>query len=596
MPPIAELPGVDARWDLTQVFASDANAAAELDRLAADAAAFAAAMPALDGVDGGELASLLEALDGLRQRSRRLTAFGDLRAAEDSTDGSARDLGSLLRQRMPEVENALRGFQLAWLTVTDERATALAAQPVVARDRYFLQASRRFAPHTLSAAEERALAARSGAAEGAWSRLWIDESTATRVVCDLGEGASEQTLSDLVASQWHPSARVRRTGHAALAEACDRLAPATARCLDAVVGDRLATDTLRGHREPMAATNLTNDLDTATVDAMLVAARQGSGILRRWLLLKARLLGHARLPVEDLSAPVGTPPQMAYPEAVERVVDAFRELAPEAGDTVEGIFLSARVDAAPRPGKMGGAFCQEIDRECEPYVLLNHTGQLTDVQVMAHELGHGLHLARCLRAQSAHSGMPSFALIEVPSTLAELMLVDNLLDGERDPARRLALQAGAIETAVQNVFMCSATAEWERGVYRMKAMGTALSVERLNTLWLEHNRQYLGDSSCGDEIVTRWSAYPHAVLYRFYMYAYAFSCLLALVLMRRRRHDPEAFAGRYLEFLDRGGSLPPAELLAPLGIELGNAALWDEALAELDRMVDEAAGEIPGSA
>ena len=59
------------------------------------------------------------------------------------------------------------------------------------------------------------MAARSGAAEGAWSRLWIDESTATTIVCDLGDGPADQTLSELVASQWHPSAVVRRNGYAA---------------------------------------------------------------------------------------------------------------------------------------------------------------------------------------------------------------------------------------------------------------------------------------------------------------------------------------------------------------------------------------------
>jgi len=596
MPPTAELPGLEARWDLSHVYASDADAVAELGQLAADASAFEAQLPALVAIDGDGLAALLVALDGLQQRRRRLFAYGELRAAEDSGDGAAADLGALLRQRMPAVDDALRSFHLAWLELPGERAAALAADSAVADDRYVLDAARRFAPHTLSAAEERALAARSGAAEGAWSRLWIDESTTTTIVCDLGDGPADQTLSDLVASQWHPSAAVRRNGYAALGEACHRLAPPTARCLDAVVGDRLGVDGLRGHGQPMAATNLANDLDSATVDAMLGAMREGAGVLRRWLGLKATALGHPRLPVEDRYAPLGTAPRMSYEQAVELVVASFGELAPEAGETVAGIFLSGRVDAATRPGKMGGAFCQEIDRSCAPYVLLNHTGQLTDVQVMAHELGHGLHLARCLATRSAHSAMPSFALIEIPSTLAELVLVEDLLREQTDPGRRLALRAGAIETAMLNVFAAGTFADVERDIYRMKAAGTALSVERIDQLWAERHAALFGDSCAGEEITSRWSAYPHPVLYRFYMYAYAFSCLLALLLMRRRRDGPEAFAGRYLEFLDAGGSQSPAALLAPFGIDLADAGLWYEALAELELMVDQAAAEIPETA
>jgi oligoendopeptidase F len=48
----------------------------------------------------------------------------------------------------------------------------------------------------------------------------------------------------------------------------------------------------------------------------------------------------------------------------------------------------------------------------------------------------------------------------------------------------------------------------------------------------------------------------------------------------------------YLEFLDRGGSASPAELLAPLGVDLQDPGIWDEGLVELERMVDQAEREI----
>ncbi len=54
------------------MFASDAAAVAELDALAADADAFAAALPSLSQADGAALAELLEALGRpVRLRQRR---------------------------------------------------------------------------------------------------------------------------------------------------------------------------------------------------------------------------------------------------------------------------------------------------------------------------------------------------------------------------------------------------------------------------------------------------------------------------------------------------------------------------------------------
>jgi oligoendopeptidase F len=568
------------------VFASDEAAVAELDVLAADAGAFARALPPPSQMHGRALADLLEALGGLQNRAKRLSTYAELRSAEDASDPAAQDLGTLVAQRMPAIQDALRGFQLAWLDLTDHRASQLAELPEVAGDRHFLIASRRFAAHTLSAAEERALSARSGAAEQSWIRLWSEQSSALTVTCDLGDGPAAQTTSEVMFASWDGRPEVRRTAHAALREMSDGFAPTSSHCLDAVVGDRLAVDALRGYGRATRSTDLANELRSEMVDAMLEAVAERTSIWRRWNAIKAGLLGFDRLPIEDRVAPLGAMASMSYPEVVEQVVASFAGLSDEAGRTVAGFFQDGRVDAAPRTGKMGGAFCAELDGACGPYLLLNHSGRQMDAQVMAHEAGHGLHLARCLAAQSPLVGLPSFALIEIPSTFAELWLVQGLLQHETDPGRRLALQAGAVETAIGNVFETAVSAQAERGCYRLKAEGLTLSVERLNELWREQFRAGLGDSVEGEEVVSRWSLMPHAIVYRFYLYNYSFSCLIALALMRRLRDDPERFATRYLAYLDCGGNGTPAEVLAPLGIDLNDPGLWDEGLDEVERMVE----------
>ena len=579
-------PRLEDRWDLTPVFASDAAAVAELDVLAADADAFARALPSPAQLGGRELAELLEALGGLRNRAKRLSTYAELRSAEDAADPAAQDLGTLVAQRMPGIQDALRGFQLAWLDLPDQRASELAELPEVAGDRHFLIASRRFAAHTLSAAEERALSARGGAAEQSWIRLWSERSSALTITCDLGNGPAAQTSSEVMFASWDVRPEVRRTAHAALREMSDGFAPTSSHCLDAVVGDRLAVDAVRGYDRATHSTDLANELPSEMVDAMLDAVAARTGIWRRWNTVKAGLLGVDRLPIEDRVAPLGEMAAMSYPEVVDQVVASFTALSDEAGRTVSGFFQDGRVDAASRTGKMGGAFCAELDGTCGPYLLLNHSGRQMDAQVMAHEAGHGLHLARCLAAQSPLVGLPSFALVEIPSTFAELWLAQGLLEHETDPGRRLALQAGAVETAIGNVFEAAVSAQAERGCYRLKAEGLTLSVERLNELWGEQFRAGLGDSVEGEEVISRWALMPHAIVYRFYLYNYSFSCLIALALMPRLRDDPDRFAARYLDYLDRGGNGTPAEVLAPLGIDLNDPGLWDEGLDEMERMVE----------
>ena len=585
VPALEQQPSLDARWDLTPVFATGDAAVAELESLAADASAFAERMPDLGGTDDAALAGLLSQLSDLRHRASRLTSYIELRTAQDSTDLDAQDLSARVSQRMPAIEDSIRSFQLAWLELPDARADELVEGSHVAGDSHYLAASRRFSPHTLSAPEERALSARTAAAEAAWIRLWTEESTTLTVTCDLGDGEAEQTASDVLFAMWDRRPEVRRVAYRALQEAADRMAPTTARCLDAVVGDRLSIDRLRRYEEATSSTDLANEIPTASVDAMLDAIARRTDIWRRWVEVKAGLMGVDRLPVEDRVAPLGAAVEMSYADTVGQVAASFATLSEEAGEAVAALFSDGRVDAAPRKGKMGGAFCAEMDGTCGPYMLLNHTGKQMDALVMAHELGHALHLGRCMSRHSALVGTPSIALIEIPSTLAELLLVDMLTADGPDPAERLALSAGAIETSLGNVFECAVAAQVERACYRLKAEGKTLTPERITELCAEQYRLGLEGAVDGDEVFSRWALMPHAVMYRFYLYAYAFSCLIALVLMQRRRDDPDGFAERYLAFLDAGGSRGPVELLAPLGIDLADPSLWDEGLDELQRMV-----------
>ena len=67
--------------------------------------------------------------------------------------------------------------------------------------------------------------------------------------------------------------------------------------------------------------------------------------------------------------------------------------------------------------------------------------------------------------------------------------------------------------------------------------------------------------------------------------------MAALALYGLYRERGEDFVPAYLEFLAAGGSAPPAELLAGIGIDLHDPAIWDTAFGELERMIGAAEAE-----
>ena len=128
-------------------------------------------------------------------------------------------------------------------------------------------------------------------------------------------------------------------------------------------------------------------------------------------------------------------------------------------------------------------------------------------------------------------------------------------------------------------------ARFEQRSYALRMEGRALTAERLSEVWQEEQQRYYGDSlDLPDSYRVGWSYIPHFIHVRFYTYAYSFAQLVALLLYGSYRDDPEAFVPLYLEFLGRGGSASPADLLAPFGLDLRSTDTWRRAFAELDAL------------
>jgi len=188
--------------------------------------------------------------------------------------------------------------------------------------------------------------------------------------------------------------------------------------------------------------------------------------------------------------------------------------------------------------------------------------------------------------RSHRTGIP---IAEVPSTFAQALADDYLLESEADPLTRAVLAADRLENAYAGVFRQTVLARFEQRAYRLRLEGLALTAERLSEVWQEEQVKYYGDAlALPDAYRVAWSYIPHFIHVRFYTYAYSFAQLVALLLYGRYREDPEAFAPRYLDFLCAGGSASPAALLEPFGLDLRSSDTWREAFVRLDALREEA--------
>jgi oligoendopeptidase F len=585
----SSLSATGIRWDLSDLEPDAAQARRDWDDLLSRARDFAERRRGTIGRTGPEgLRELLDELDDLTQDISRVHFYATAREHTDATDSETNDLATFARDRGADLESLLLFVELEWIALEDSEADALLEDAALDPYRHRLRVAREEKPYVLPEGEEQALNARQPALS-AWISLHGRELATLTVEFDGGEGPEPHTIDRLLSYVHHPDRELRLSALDALYGALESVADVQAACYDALVGDRLSIDRLRGIRDPMWPTNQRNELDAVVVESMMTAVEEHYPLGRRWFVRKAEVLGLDRLQLADQYAPVGSDRRVEWAEAVAMVDDSLRDFEPRLGDIFRTCLDRGHVDAEPRPGKVGGAYCNSVSKTVLPYVLMNYTDQLRDVVTLAHEFGHAMHGTLSLERQTYRSYHTGLALAEVPSTFGQLLAVERLIGLEEDPATRVMLLADRAEGAMASIFRQTMMARFEERAYTARGEGKALTRDRLAELWFEENQRYYADAlDLPEGYRLGWAYIPHFIHVRFYTYAYAFAHLVAFSLLARYREDPERFAPAYLEFLASGASRSPQDLLAPLGVDLRDPQTWAHAFAEFDRCVREA--------
>jgi oligoendopeptidase F len=585
----SSLSAAGVRWDLRDLEPDAEQATREWDELLTRAREFAERRRGTIGSAGPQgLRELLDELDELTQDVSRVHFYAAAREHTEATDPETNDLATLARDRAADLESLLLFVELEWLALGDSEADALLHDAELEPYAHRLRVAREEKPYVLPEGEEQALNARRPAIS-AWESLHGRELATLTVEFDGGDGPEPHTIDRLLSYVHHPEREVRLAALEVLYGALEGVADVQAAAYDAIVGDRLSLDRLRKIPDTMWPTNQRNELAGDVVEAMMSAIEGHYTLGRRWFVRKAAALGLDRLQLGDQYAPIGSDRRVEWAEAISMVDDSLRDFSPRFSEIFRSCLDRGHVDAEPRPGKVGGAYCNSVSKTVLPYVLLNYTDQLRDVVTLAHEFGHAVHGTLALERQSYRAYHTGLAVAEVPSTFAQLLAVERLIDNEEDVSTRAMLLADRAESAMASIFRQTMMARFEIKAYGIRGEGKALTSDRLSEMWFAENENYYGDSielPAGYRL--GWSYIPHFIHVRFYTYAYSFAHLVAFSLLARYREDPERFAPAYIEFLSSGGSRSPQDLLAPLGVDLRDPQTWAHAFAEFDRCVTEA--------
>ncbi len=210
-------------------------------------------------------------------------------------------------------------------------------------------------------------------------------------------------------------------------------------------------------------------------------------------------------------------------------MEAYQAFSPELAQRAKRVLEENHLDAAIRPGKMGGAFCYSVLPTQTPYVLVNFTGEARDVSTLAHELGHAVH-AMMAREHSIFTFHSSLPLAETASVFGEHLLSDLLLQQEKDPKVKAGLLVDQLDDAYATIMRQAYFVQFERQAHHMIQQGA--TIDALAQTYLTLLREQFGPRlPVDDEFQWEWLAIPHIFASPFYCYAYSFGSLLVLSLV-----------------------------------------------------------------
>ena len=585
------------KWDLTPIYASNAAWRTAKDRLEhaiPDIRRFKGTL----GRSPAALADALESITTLRKTMSRLGTYAVLRADEDTRHAEHQGmrqemslLGASFGAEVAFVEPEI--LQLGAATL----AEFLSAEPRLASYRFYIDEILRRAPHTLTEAEERILAAVApvAGASSATSGLLLNAELPYPTIT-LSDGRAvkldQQTFAIVRQS---PNRADRQAAMSAFFGGLGTFSQTLGSTLSGSVRASQFYAKARHYESDLAARLDASNIPVSVYSRLIEGVNRSLPSFHRYLRLRKRMIGVDALHYYDLYAPLVGSVDLSYtPEETQaNIAAAVAPLGSDYVATINRAFAERWIDLLPNEGKRSGAYATGGAYDVHPYSLINYNGKYYDMSTVAHELGHAMHSYHSNRSQPFQlAGYHTF-VAEVASQFNEDLLLDYLLKRVADRHTRIAILGNYLETLKSTVFRQTQFADFELRLHEMAQQGRPLTGDSIAKLYLDVTRRYYGHDQgvciVDDYIQHEWSSVPHFYS-SYYVFQYATSFTAATALSEgvlTPGGTGAAATRRYMQFLSAGGSKYPIDLLADAGVDMTTDSPLELTVAKMNRVMDE---------
>lgn len=576
-------------WALEDLYPSDESWEQALSALTArqsEAAAFAGKL----GESGETLCAFLHLVEDVEGQTELLANYAMRKADQDTRNATYQAMVGKLMGVLTAVSAAFSFATPEIMAIPEEALEGFyKAAPGLERYRRYLNNERRRREHTLSAAEERLLAA-AGEMANAPDTVFGSFLNADMRYPDAVDSEGKPhalSQSTFVPLEESGDRALRKSAYENLYNTLGGMRNTAAGLLDAQNKQQKFFATARKYGSAREAAMDRTNVPVSVYDNLIEAVHQNMDKMHRYVRLRKKMLGVDELHFYDVYTPLlkDEPAKIPFAQAKQTVYDALYPLGDGYRAILKEGFENRWIDVYENQGKRGGAY--SAGTKVHPFVLLNYSGSLDSQFTLAHEMGHALHSYLSNKHQNQIDSDYVIFVAEVASTCNEALLMEYLLKKTTDKKERVFLINHFLDQFKGTIYRQTMFAEFEKFMGAAVDAGQTLTADMLCAEYARLCKLYYGeDMVVDDQIAMEWARIPH-FYYNYYVFQYATGYSAAIALSRRILREGENAVKDYLGFLSGGCSKSPIDLLKGAGVDMTSPAPVNDALKLFGELLDE---------
>lgn len=292
------------------------------------------------------------------------------------------------------------------------------------------------------------------------------------------------------------------------------------------------------------------------VDALLIERKKRLGLksLRPWDLDVDSELKYPLKPFANVD------------ELVEKTILSFENIRPKYGSFIREMQIGGFFDLDSRIGKAPGGFNYPLYESNIPFIFMNATGNLRDLETMFHEGGHAIHSFLSAGQKLVEYKELPAEVAELASMSMELISMDqwhNFFESNDDLKRAKRTQ---LEGVLQILPWIAAVDKFQHWLYKNSGHSDKERIKAWVDIFNVFGSNLVDWEDLSEEKEFLWQKQLHIFEVPLYYIEYGIAQLGAIAVWKKYKENPEKALDQFEEALSLGYSVPIPEIYKTAGI------------------------------